>query len=233
MDDFFITPNFSTYLESVTTSSTATANLKKQEGSYFDTEFSYFLDLDKRNESFQPTDGYRSRFNQVLPIVADHSTIINGYELNTYHELFFDNVLKTTLYMRAANSLGEKDVRISDRQYIPSSKLRGFEPGKVGPIDNGDFIGGNYLTAINISSDVDILESFETTSFNVFLDMANVWGVDYSSAIDDSNKLRSAVGISLDWFTPVGPLNFSLAQPLLKKDTDKTESFRFNLGTTF
>ena len=63
--------------------------------------------------------------------------------------------------------------------------------------------------------------------------MANVWGVDYSSAIDDSNKLRSAVGISLDWFTPVGPLNFSLAQPLLKKDTDKTESFRFNLGTTF
>ena len=100
-------------------------------------------------------------------------------------------------------------------------------------IDNGDFIGGNYLTAINISSDVDILESFETTSFNVFLDMANVWGVDYSSAIDDSNKLRSAVGISLDWFTPVGPLNFSLAQPLLKKDTDKTESFRFNLGTTF
>ena len=135
--------------------------------------------------------------------------------------------------MRAANSLGNKDVRISDRQYIPSSKLRGFEPGKVGPIDNGDFIGGNYLTAINISSDIDILESFETTSFNVFLDMANVWGVDYSSAIDDSNKLRSAVGISLDWFTPVGPLNFSLAQPLLKKDTDKTESFRFNLGTTF
>ena len=233
MDDFFITPNFSTYLESVTTSSTATANLKKQEGSYFDTEFSYLLDLDKRNDAFQTTDGYRSKFNQVLPIVADHSTIINGYELNTYHELFFDNVLKTTLYMRAANSLGNKDVRISDRQYIPSSKLRGFEPGKVGPIDNGDFIGGNYLTAINISSDIDILESFETTSFNVFLDMANVWGVDYSSAIDDSNKLRSAVGISLDWFTPVGPLNFSLAQPLLKKDTDKTESFRFNLGTTF
>jgi len=233
MDDFFITPNISTYLESVDTSSTATASLKKQEGSYFDTEFSYLLDFDKRNEFFQTTDGYRSRFNQVLPLAADHTTIINGYELNTYHELFFDNVLKTTLYMRSANSLGDKDVRISDRQYIPSSKLRGFEPGKVGPIDNGDYIGGNYLTAINISSDIDILDSFETTSFNIFLDMANVWGVDYSSAIDDSNKLRSAVGISLDWFTPVGPLNFSFAQPLLKKDSDKTESFRFNLGTTF
>jgi len=233
LDDFFITPTISSYVESLDTSSTATASLKKQKGNYFDTEFSYLLDLDKRDQTFQTTNGYRSRFTQTLPIVADNSTIINGYELNTYQELFFDNVLKTTFYMRAANSIGKKDVKISDRQYIPSSKLRGFEPGKVGPVDNGDFIGGNYLTVINISSDLDILESFETTSFNIFLDMANVWGVDYSSAIDDSNKLRSAIGISLDWFTPVGPLNFSLAQPLLKKDTDKTESFRFNLGTTF
>ena len=233
LDDFFVTPNISTYLETVDTSSTATASLKRQNGTYFDTEFSYLLDLDRRNETFQTTDGYRSKFSQTLPVVADHTTIINGYELNTFHELFLDNVLKTTLYMRAANSLGDKDVRISDRQYLPSNKLRGFEPGKVGPVDNGDFIGGNYSTAINISSDFDIFESFESTSFNLFLDMANVWGVDYSSAIDDSSKIRSSVGISLDWFTPVGPLNFSLAQPLLKKDTDKTETFRFNLGTTF
>ena len=233
LDDFFITPTISSYIESLDTSNTATASLKKQKGNYFDTEFSYLIDLDKRDQNFQTTNGFRSRFTQTLPIITDNSTIINGYELNTYQELFFDNILKTTFYIRAANSIGKKDVKISDRQYIPSSKLRGFEPGKVGPVDNGDFIGGNYLTTINISSDLDILESFESTSFNIFLDMANVWGVDYSSTIDDSNKLRSAVGISLDWFTPVGPLNFSLAQPLLKKDTDKTESFRFNLGTTF
>ena len=199
LDDLYITPKISSFNENLETSSTASNSLKKQKGNYFDTKFSYLIDLDKRNETFQTTSGYRSRFNQVVPLISDTFSIINGYELNTYHEYFFDNIAKTTIFVRAANSLGDKDVKVSDRQYVPSSKLRGFEPGKVGPIDNGDFVGGNYLTAINISSDLNILESFESTSFNIFLDMANVWGVDYSSEIDESNKLRSSVGISLDW----------------------------------
>ena len=67
----------------------------------------------------------------------------------------------------------------------------------------------------------------------LFIDAANVWGVDYSNSIDESSKVRSATGISIDWFTPIGPLNFSLATPLTKNSTDKTEGFRFNLGTTF
>ena len=60
-----------------------------------------------------------------------------------------------------------------------------------------------------------------------------LWGVDYDSSLMTSNKIRSSVGLGVDWFTPIGPLNFSLAQPISKAETDKTESFRFNLGTTF
>ena len=60
-----------------------------------------------------------------------------------------------------------------------------------------------------------------------------MWGVDYSEAIDDSNKIRTSTGVAVNWYTPVGPLNFSLAQPITKASGDKTESFRFNLGTTF
>ena len=51
--------------------------------------------------------------------------------------------------------------------------------------------------------------------------------------IDDSNKLRTSAGVALDIFTPIGPLSFSLSQAMTKKSTDKTETFRFNLGTTF
>ena len=63
--------------------------------------------------------------------------------------------------------------------------------------------------------------------------MGNVWGVDYSSTIDDSNKIRSSSGVALEWLTPVGPLSFSYAEAITKAATDKTESFRFQLGTTF
>ena len=67
----------------------------------------------------------------------------------------------------------------------------------------------------------------------VFLDFGNLWGVDFDSSIDDSNEIRSSAGISANWKSPIGPINFTLAQNLLKADTDKTESFSFNLGTTF
>ena len=77
------------------------------------------------------------------------------------------------------------------------------------------------------------LQNMETADVSYFIDIGNVWGVDYSSSIDDSNKIRSSSGILLNWFTPIGPLNFSLAQPITKANTDKTQSFQFNLGTTF
>ena len=77
-----------------------------------------------------------------------------------------------------------------------------------------------------------ILPNNQSTDFLIFMDIANIWGVDYDSSLDD-DKIRSSIGIGIDWFTPIGPLNFSLAQPLSKSSNDKTESFRFNLGTTF
>ena len=78
-----------------------------------------------------------------------------------------------------------------------------------------------------------MLESLDTISINTFYDAANVWGVDYSSAIDDSNKIRSSAGLAANWYTPIGPLTFSFAQPITKASTDKTEGFRFNIGTSF
>ena len=69
--------------------------------------------------------------------------------------------------------------------------------------------------------------------FRLFFDAATLWGVDYSSTVKDSGTIRSATGVAIDWFTPIGPLSFSLAQPITKDSTDKTESFRFNIGTTF
>ena len=61
----------------------------------------------------------------------------------------------------------------------------------------------------------------------------NVWGVDYDSAIEDSNKIRSSTGVNLDWVSPLGPMSFSLSQNLSKASTDETEAFNFRLGTSF
>jgi len=233
-DNLFFSPRISISSESIDTNSNASTNLKKQDGSYFDTLFSYGLNYDRRNSKFQPTDGYASKWIQEVPIISDHASIINGYTFTKYSELTDNLVLSTGFYGRAVNSLSDDDVRISKRLHVPSRRLRGFTTGKVGPKDGDDYVGGNYVATFNASSTVPYLfQTFENTDLKVFFDAGNVWGVDYSSSIDDSNKLRSSSGIALEIFSPVGPLSFSYAEAITKASTDKTESFRFQLGTTF
>lgn len=234
LNDLYFAPQLSLSDEKIETSSDASNLLKKQEGSYLDLNALYSFTFDKRDQTFQPKSGFVSQFSQRLPVnYGDNQTIINTYEFTNFYEYLDNKVFKWSIYTGAANTLGDKDVRISDRLNIPSSKLRGFESGKVGPIDNGDYVGGNYVTTLNISNEIPIFDNLDNMSFSTFYDAANVWGVDYNSSLSDNSKIRSSVGISANWFTPIGPLNFSFAQPITKASTDKTEGFRFNLGTSF
>ena len=71
------------------------------------------------------------------------------------------------------------------------------------------------------------------TDISLFLDFGSVWGVDYDSTIDESTDIRSSTGISANWMSPIGPLSFVLAETISKADTDKTQGFSFQIGTTF
>ena len=82
------------------------------------------------------------------------------------------------------------------------------------------------------SSFPKFFKEFENLDLNLFVDAANLWHVDYDSSLD-SNKIRSSTGLAVDWFTAVGPLSFSYAIPITDATTDETESFRFQIGTSF
>ena len=233
-DNLYLNTGLSTYVEKLTTDSTATATLKKQEGSYFDSFINYTFDYDLRNQKFQPTEGFRSRFTQNVPLISESYTLTNTYDFKFYDQWLNENVASYGVFASATNSLSGKDVKLSDRLFLPSSKLRGFESGKVGPKDGNDYIGGNYLLAFNAATTLpQILPSFQNTNISLFFDAANIWGVDYNSGINDDRKIRSSIGLAIDFFTPIGPLNFSLSEPITKGKNDITESFRFNLGTSF
>jgi outer membrane protein insertion porin family len=233
-EDIYFSPSLSTYFEDLTTSNKASASLKKQSGNYFETKFTYGLDLDKRNQKFQTFDGHRISFYQGLPLISDEYAFSNSINIEKWHKFENEMVANFGVYSKIISSLNDEDVRITDRLTLPRSKLRGFKFSSIGPVDGDDYVGGNYAASINFDTTLPmILPSFETIDFKYFIDVGNVWGVDYSDSIDDSNKIRSSTGVSVDWFTPIGPLNFSLAQDISKASTDKTEGFQFNLGTTF
>ena len=221
-------------LDELTTVDGATEGLKKQAGSFTELTVLYGFGVDKRDKSFRPTSGSIFKFNQVAPLYADKPALENTLLLSSYKTLNQDLIGSSKIYFSAINSLGSEDVRISKRKSLNTKRLRGFEKNKVGPLDGKEHIGGNYSAAL--SFDVNLPNIFPDSSnadISFFLDFGNVWGVDYDSTIDDSNTIRSATGIGLNWMSPLGPMNFILAQNLNKANTDITETFSFNLGTTF
>ena len=233
--NIFLSPEIDLLFEDLETSSKATNTLKKQEGSYTDLYFNYSINQDLRDKKFRTESGYQTFFTQEVPIISDNSEFSNAFEISKFKKLSTrsDTVGKISFYAKTITGLSD-DVRISKRLNIPSSKLRGFEKGRVGPVDNNDFVGGNHVTALNLSATLpNIVEGLDNLDVGVFIDAANVWGVDYNSSLDDKNTIRTSTGVAFNLLTPIGPLSFSFANALTKASTDKTETFRFRLGTQF
>ena len=110
-ENLFFSPSLSTFHESIDTNSTASASLKKQDGSYFENKFSYTFDYDLRDKKYQTTEGLRSVFNQSIPLISDDYALSNSYEITKWHQ--FDNkmIADINFYGKAIQSIKDEDVR--------------------------------------------------------------------------------------------------------------------------
>ena len=231
--NIFIRPGLFLSSDELTVDSSASDLLKKQAGTFNELGFDYQIRRDERDKAFMPTKGYVAAFYQRLPVVSDTSSLQNTITISNYKSFGEDIVGAVKFYASAINGLDD-DVRISKRLFIPSSRLRGFKMNKIGPLDGSDYVGGNYATAVNFEANLpNLLPDSTRTDVSIFFDAANLWGVDYNSSMDDSNKIRSSAGINTSWLSPVGPLTFTFSKDITKADGDQTQGFKFNLGTTF
>ena len=98
-------------------------------------------------------DSYTTTFSQEVPIVSDNAEFVNSFEVIKFRKLSTtsDMVGKISFFGKTITGLSD-DVRISKRLNVPTSRLRGFERGKVGPVENNDYIGGNHISTVNLSA---------------------------------------------------------------------------------
>ncbi len=232
--DIYFSPGLSLSFDDLTTDSSASDLLKKQSGTSTDLMFDYAFATDKRDRSFMPTSGHYTSFYQELPVYSEEPSIKNSFSTSHYKE-FSDNLIGALKFNASAiNAMSNEDVRISKRLGLSTRKLRGFQPGKIGPKDGDDYIGGNYSTVVNLEANFpNFFPEKSNAEVGLFFDAGNLWGVDYSDAIDDSNKIRSTLGVNTSWLSPAGPMSFIFSKNITKADTDQDQSFNFRLGTTF
>ncbi|WP_438939120.1 outer membrane protein assembly factor BamA [Cereibacter sphaeroides] len=144
----------------------------------------------------------------------------------------------------ALSMIGDDPSRVTDR-FFGNGKIRGFEPNGIGPRDlnvsNEDALGGNYFAVARLEADFPLgLPEEYGFSGGVFADAGSVWSLDDvgggttgDDPVDDDFHIRSSVGVSLFWTTPIGPLRFNFAKAIEKQDYDKEQFFDLTISTRF
>lgn len=219
--------------------------LQRDDGTAITSALGYTYTYDNRRSGLDLNSGVVLRFSQDFAGVGGdityvETTALAGYQTQVYNE---EITLRATIEGGAINPLDDQNTRITDRYFLSSRQMRGFEPLGLGPRDlaapNEDALGGNYYAVARLEAEFPLgLPEEYGMRGGVFFDAGSVWGLDDTSGfggveVDDDFKLRSAVGVSLLWDSPLGPLRFNYAEALQAEDFDNTRSFNVTLSTEF
>ena len=218
--------------------------LYNEQGGYFTSAVGYTYRYDSRITGLDPLTSYRFNFTQDFAglggdVKSITSTFYGGIESQAWRE---NVTMLAEFEAGAVHMLGDDDSRLMER-FTGNSKIRGFEPNGYGPRDlyapNEDMLGGNYFWALRteVQFPLGLPEEYGITG-GLFADAGSVWGLDnnigaYGEEADDSMKVRAAIGASLFWTTPIGPLRFNFSHAVKKEDYDDEQNFDLTISTKF
>lgn len=206
--------------------------------SFVGLQYSY----DTRNVGLDPTRGVRLQFGLDSAGLGGDAEYLRA----TFLGIAERQVLREEVTLRASFEAGAIEAlngnsRLSDRFFLSSRQMRGFDAFGLGPRDTGaineDALGGNYFTVARFEASFPLgLPDEYGISGGVFYDVGSVWGLDDTvgaAAVDDSFHLRSSIGVSIFWNTAIGPLRFNFSQPLTSESYDRTREFDLTVETRF
>ena len=221
--------------------------LFSEAGTEYASGLGYDYSLDTRRTGLDPNSGFLLRFGQDFTGLAGDATYIQTTalamaETRVAHE---EVVLRAILEGGYLQGIDGYTTRVTDR-FFGNGKIRGFSPNGIGPrylgADNLDALGGNIYAVLRLESEfpLGLPEEYGITG-GAFLDMGSVWGLnssevgmlDAASAATTDFHLRSAVGVSVLWKTPIGPLRFNFSHALLKESYDREQTFDLTISTQF
>ena len=196
---------------------------------------------DTRNSFLFPTKGLMQR---VAAEVGTPAGSLQYYKLSFQHQHYFPLGKDFTLMLNGEVGIGGglsgKPLPFFKNFYAGgTSSVRGFYNGTLGPKDiNGNVLGGDKRVVGNAELFFPLpgLKDDQSLRMSTFIDVGATFGPNDANNLYQNfafGDLRYSAGVAVLWVSPLGPLKFSLAQPIVKKDGDKTEVFQFTLGSTF
>ncbi|WP_460450965.1 outer membrane protein assembly factor BamA [Alsobacter sp. SYSU BS001988] len=233
----------------------ASLALKEAAGSYLTSAVGYTVNYNTLDNNKNPRSGFYGEVKQDFAgLGGDSRWVRTTGEARYYRELSDDFV--GLLKVQGGNIFG-KDLRITDQFFLGPSLVRGFAPSGIGPRDASDpknnalggttYFGGSAEVQFPIFglprelgfkgavfADAGTLFGYKgKTNFAGLIPPTAVAGYPTTINVIDDHQIRSSVGGSLLWQSPLGPIRFDLAYPITKAKDDRTQIFRFSGGTSF
>lgn len=188
---------------------------------------------DSRDTAFDTTEGLLFSASAEYSLPGSDSQYYTTGLRGTYYAPLDDrrlNIISGEFDFKAGGEVGDAVFPYYRRFFISSGQLRGFRTARLGPVENGSEIGGRFLA----HGSVEVLRNLRLFDLDgvrggAFVDAAGLWE-DYDAFIDNTDEMRASVGAVLKIRTPLFPLSFTYAYPVVKEDEDALRRFQFNLG---
>jgi outer membrane protein insertion porin family len=192
----------------------------------------------RRNGLQNPTNFYATISADAGGFGTDNQFIRATGLANVTSTVMNDEVeLSATVEGGAIYSFGA-GTRITDRFFLGPNQLYGFGGNGVGPRDiavaSNDALGGNYFAVGRVEARFPLgLPEEYGIKGGVFAHGGTVFGLDNPGGVDDAMYWRASVGAAIYWQTPVGPLRFSYAYPVISQAYDQEQRFGIGFETGF
>ena len=219
--------------------------LKEDQGKISKSELSFDYLIDGRDSIMKPKNGFLLRSDITISGLGSKNSYIKGSARGKIYNSFFDDLITVTGeleggFMQMQNGFS----RTVDRFSLGGRSLRGFQYGQIGPREGDEPLGGENYAVSRIEANFPIGLPKELGFYGgIFAEAGSLWGLNYDKEkieIDANDlksvdsKIRSSVGFTLYWSTPIGPLQFNWAKPQqYLSGVDKTENFSFNIASQF
>ena len=221
----------------------ASPAIKDAAGATIVSSVSYALTFDTRNNVKNPSRGVYFQFAQDLAgIGGDVKYLRTRADARAFYPVRKKVTLAGRVHGGYISGLGGDDVRIVDLFFKGSETIRGFDTSGIGPRDLGttDALGGKFFAAssLELRFPIPLVPEKIGISAAVFFDAATLFDVSDSASslvasIGDDSTIRSSVGFSLIWQSPIGPLRADIAQALTSTPYDKKTLFHFGAAARF
>ena len=200
----------------------------------------FTLSHDRRDSIINPTSGFSITLDEKIAGLGGDLSFSKTIIRAKGYTAFFDDslILSAEIEGGALITTDGSNTRVTDRFFLGGSSLKGFATSGIGPrdtdSDNKDALGGNYYGVVRLQGTFPIGFGEDSGIFGgVFAEAGSVWDLGSIGFANDEMNIRASTGVSLFWSTPIGPLEFSYAFPMLYEADDITQNFSVAVSTRF